>query len=338
MKVNRQELLSILEKLQPAVAKKEIIEQSTHFIFEEGVGIRTYNDQIAISAEFDTDINGTVPANELYGIINKIKDSEIDIETDDKNLIIKYGRKSSAKIAMSDRIKIIGPKLPTKQRWKSLPEHFHLDAKFCSFSASTNASSGGGINCIYVNDNLMMSTDRFRATRIDMGTPIPDLLLIPALVADQLRIYAPNKYLLTDAWVHLKNDDKVIFSFRKIEDEYPITEDRIDDMFNTNGEKVIFPSSFKEVVDRVQIMSQEDVEIDRYITLRLEKNILICESNSKKGSIKEELRIKYSGESKEVKVNPIFLSEILSHLKELTIGDKLHFQGDTFEHVICLSD
>ena len=43
MKINRSKLLDILQIIKPGLANKEIVEQSTHFIFS-GENISTYNE------------------------------------------------------------------------------------------------------------------------------------------------------------------------------------------------------------------------------------------------------------------------------------------------------
>ena len=45
MKINRKELLEVLSLIKPGLSNNEMVEQSTHFIFEAGE-VYTYNDQI----------------------------------------------------------------------------------------------------------------------------------------------------------------------------------------------------------------------------------------------------------------------------------------------------
>ena len=61
MKIEREELLKVLSAIRPGLAKKDIVEQATHFIFT-GQEVLTYNDQICISYPFETDFECSVPA------------------------------------------------------------------------------------------------------------------------------------------------------------------------------------------------------------------------------------------------------------------------------------
>ena len=49
MKINKQQFIEALELVKPGLAAKEIIEQSTSFVFRAGQVI-TYNDEVAVHA------------------------------------------------------------------------------------------------------------------------------------------------------------------------------------------------------------------------------------------------------------------------------------------------
>ncbi len=55
MQIKREELMDVLVRVKPGLANSEIIEQSTHFIFDKDT-IRTYNDKITITHSFKSTV------------------------------------------------------------------------------------------------------------------------------------------------------------------------------------------------------------------------------------------------------------------------------------------
>ena len=79
MKINREELLNQLESVQPGLSIREIIEQSSCFVFQDGKVI-TYNDEIFCSQKTPLKIKGAVLAAPLIALLRKMVETEVDIE------------------------------------------------------------------------------------------------------------------------------------------------------------------------------------------------------------------------------------------------------------------
>ena len=78
MKITKDELINTLKAVRPGLAAKEIIEQSTNFIFKDNT-VATYNDEIMITHPTDLDLEGAVQASHFFTLLNKVKDEEIDL-------------------------------------------------------------------------------------------------------------------------------------------------------------------------------------------------------------------------------------------------------------------
>jgi hypothetical protein len=124
-KINRQNLIDALTKVKPGIAQKEIIEQSSHFIFEED-RIWTYNDQIAISQEFKSGLIGAVKADEFYKLLNKINDDKLEITNQGGQFIIQ-GKTITANIKIDPDVKLQPIQAPglNAKGWQTLPEDFN---------------------------------------------------------------------------------------------------------------------------------------------------------------------------------------------------------------------
>ena len=75
MKIKKLELINILQRVKPGLAKRDVIEQFTHFIFT-GESVITYNDEICISHPLKTDFVCSAKSEEFFKAI--LKRSEVD--------------------------------------------------------------------------------------------------------------------------------------------------------------------------------------------------------------------------------------------------------------------
>ena len=333
--IKREELIDALTKVKPGIANKEIIEQSNHFIFEED-RIWTYNDQIAISQEFKSHLAGAVKADEFYKLLNKLEDDElkVSVQTDEFSI---QGKTVTAKIKIDPEIKLQPIQAPgiNSKNWQTLPEDFNDAISLCLFSASKNMIRPE-LTCLYVTGKTVFSTDTFRATKREMKSKVKEDFLLSATAAKELTKYNVYKVFTdTEGWLHFTNKEHTMFSCRTFADvKYP---EKIWDFFDVEGEKIDLPDSFEQVIDRVATLVTADFDLDRFVDLTIEDGVLTCKGKGPHGSVSETVDINYNGKDIAVKVHPGFLMEILKQLDRMTVGERLFFQGENFEHVICLS-
>ena len=333
--INRQDLIDALTKVKPGIAQKEIIEQSSHFIFEEG-RIWTYNDSVSISQEFKSGLTGAVKADEFYKLLNKLDDDKLEITSQEGRFSIQC-KTVMANINIDTDIKLQPIQAPgiNSKDWQKLPEDFNEALAFCIFSASRNMIRPE-LTCLYVTGKTVFSTDTFRATKREMKSKIKTDFLIPATSAKELTKYNVHKiFTETEGWLHFTNKEHTMFSCRTFADvKYP---EKIWDFFDIEGEPIQLPDSFDQVIDRVSTLVTADFDLDRFVDLTIEKGKLICKGKGPHGSVSEKIDIDYTGKAIEVKVHPGFLAEILKQLNSMVIGERLLFKGEKFEHAICLS-
>jgi len=337
MKVKKSELFEALSKVKPALSDKAIIEQTDHFIFDNDY-VRTYNDRIAISYPFKSGFHLAIKADEFFKLISKIESQEIELSESEGSLSITIEKtKGSIKGLIVTAAEVKCPAIIIKtKRWFMLPKNFSDAIRFCSFSADRNMLMKE-LTCLCINNNYVLSSDNFRATKYEMDSKLPEFLL-PATVAQELAKHSPTHYVIEaeGAWIHFKNADGVIFSSRVIEGEYP--QEDVWGLFTQKGDSIVIPEGLKESLDRAKIFSQQITEVDDLIQIRVYKSgKLTCRGEGALGWIEEEFKVDYKKKDFEVKVSPEALIEILSHVKEMKVSDdKLYFGGEKFEHVISL--
>jgi len=98
MKIKREVLLKQLEVVSPGLASKEIIEQSSHFVFQDGKVI-TFDDEISCTGNLSLEVTGAIQGKPLLELLRKLQESEIDITHKDGELIIKgKGRRAGIRM------------------------------------------------------------------------------------------------------------------------------------------------------------------------------------------------------------------------------------------------
>ena len=336
MILKKQDLIQALEIVKPGLAAKEMIEQSTCFAFMED-RVVTYNDEISISHPVkNLAIKGAVKAQELYQFLNKIKKDEIDLVITDNEIQIKVG-KEMVGLTLEEEIKLPLEEVDVSGKWKELPKQFKEAMNLTSLTCSSDMSMPV-LTCINVGStekNKVSSCDNHRLTHFTMGEDIPvRSFLLPAASAKEL-----NKYDLTHiskstkGWVHFKTKEETIISCRIYEDNYPDISmlSQIE-----NGKKIKFPKSLGEILERANIFAK--VENSSLIDISItDDKLKIMAKGDGSGWFKTEVNMQYSGDPFSFQINAMFLKEICDKVQTCIISEnKMKFQGDNWEHVLCL--
>jgi len=334
-KINVKNLIDALAKVKPGLSNKEIVEQSTHFIFDNDK-VWTYNDRITVMQHFDSGLTGAVKADSFYKLLGKIPDEEISMSTEDGKVTFS-GKKIKANIKIDPDVKIQPIPVPgiNSKQWEELPENFDDAIAFSAFSASRNMIRPE-LTCLLIENGFCIGCDTFRGTKYKLASKMEQTFLLPADAALHLSKYNPYKVIADNenGWLHFINKEKTTFSCRTYNEEYP---EQIWKFFEVDGEEIILPEDFIEAVGRAEVLLTADFDLDRIVTLIIENNEIICSSQGDYGDFEERADIEYDGDKLDIKVHPILLSEILKHITKVIIGERLLFVGENFQHGICLS-
>lgn len=330
---DRKEILTLLESVKPGLAKNTSIEQSDVFVFQDNK-IITYNDKISIVIPFKSDLNGNVPADELYKTLSKIKEDKIKIFIKENQLCV-HSKKVKAKLKLIDIENIIIPDIPTK--WKSIPENFIEGLSLCIFSASDDEVSGF-LNCLSIQNNSIVSSDNFRISQFNMDNDM-DNFLLPVSSAKQLVKYIPAKYVLSDSWIYFQIESGAVFCSRIVDVSYP----NVTEMLSTvKGTKFKLPEEIKELKQSVELSSVfADGEFDTHkkIQVTIKNGKIICKGEKESGSIQTKTNIDYEGDNISFIINPIFFLQIIEKFASAIISKNiLLFQSKNFKHLLSLFD
>ena len=331
MQLKRTELIAALEEVKPGLANKDIIAQSTSFVFTSD-SITTFNDEISVYKPFKTGIDGAVRANELYSLLGKIKDEDIEISIVDNELIVKAGRKKAG-IKLEAEIMLPLDEVDIEHTdFVKLPANFLKAISIASYCAAKDLSKPL-LTCVCICEEDVIASDDFRIIRVNFDKSInTDPILLPASVVKSLIKYDVKKLSHSPGWIHFHADDGLIFSARVLAGNFP----PVDQFFNVKGNGLHFPSGILEILDRAGVFTVGSTNGD-FVSVTVEDRIMTIKGEGDYGWLQETANCKYRGDKIEFSVDPAFLIDILKDLKKCVVGDgALLFEGDNFKHVVSL--
>ena len=315
--MNRNELLKALESVRPGLASRELIENTTSFCFMND-RIITYNDEISIMYPIEIGIEGVVSANELYTLLKKIEDDEVNIKQNKNEISIK-GKNFKSGIRYSSEINLPLDRIEEPDEWKKLPSNFNETTKTCMISVGKEADQPI-LSCIHYTGNTAESCDGYRITVTDMEDSIEDELIIPVGSLKDLIKYNLDSYSVTESWIHFKTEEGAIFSCRTFGESYPDVSSVLDK--DEDGVNIEFPNEIKKMVEKANIFNSDKSELDSFVTITIKDGKLTVEGSGENGYFQESTDIN-SDSDVSFRIVPKFLIQLLGVGAEAEVYDNI---------------
>lgn len=340
-------LLNVVVQLLPGTSKKGTIEQYAHLIFTSNE-IITFNAEMAVSVECQTNLDCTVNAESLISILKKIDDEFIEIEQEADHLKFKTESLECSLPTLPKSKKIIESLASLKfneinvDDWQLIPENLIEGLKLCLFSTSKDFTQWT-LNNVQITDEWLFATDNVRISKFALAphdAQFANFLLPSPAILELIKFDTePTKtfFVIRDSWVHFQLSNMTIFSSRIVNAKFPDCLPLFDRY--TAGTEIEFPTTLAGSIDLLSLFAEGDFDINRRMTITIENSRLICASERSIGKIKKTIKMDIP---KEIKlsfiINPIFLAEILNHASSVIIGEKTAlFHSGGFHHVLLLS-
>ncbi len=339
MEFNRKELISVLDKVRPGLASKEIIENTNCFAFT-GKRVCTYNDDIAVSHPLETDFKAIVEAKTFYSYLNKLKGEKVDISLVESGLEIKEKKtKAIYPVRENNDLDIYKMVIAKAKDHQKLSDKFVEGLKLCIPAVSKDASKPT-LTTIHVFKTRMQATDSFRISFYKTTNPIE--FLLPSNAAEALIQYKPVSVSLLPGWVSFIDDNGSEFCSRVLEGEVP---DLTKFFKIPKKAEVSFTSSLIEALEKAILFVSDSTSLQKRVELLFtEKSIkLKAESEVLKGAKFMEIvpcKTGLSGEEQfTIRANPEHLINIINKTKVGYVsedGNCLVFKDTGFLHVMAI--
>jgi len=335
MKVNREQLWRMLTIVQPGLASKEIVEQSSSFIFRKGF-VHSYNDLLYVQAPLPTKgLEGAVPAEELLTLLDRMEDDEVELEMGKGELLIS-GKRTKAGVRMDAEVTLPVDKfINLKGAWKKVPKGL-VEGLATSYQYATNSLARPELTAVHVKETFVEACDGFQMVRVPCGK-VSKELLIPAHVISELIEYPVTQYMVgKDGWFHLRTEEKVGIGTRqtKTNDKYP---DLAPFLKRTKDMKQVrFPSTLLQSVERAKIFSIAEFKQDERVLVKFAGGKLVIRAQSEKGWVEETLRTRFK-DTLQFQVQPELLLMVVDKSNEVLVGtDRMLVQHDDATYAISL--
>lgn len=327
--MNRELLLSRLEKLEPGLSPREMVEQSTCYIFNNGQ-IFTFNEEVACFTESPLPVTMAIPAKSLRELLSKLPEEDLDMELADGKLQVKgMGRRVS--LVVEAEISSPVDKVEVPQEWVKLPDQF-LDAlAVVQEVAASGRDAEFVLTCVHIAPGHIEACNNYQACRYTLQVPIEGSCLVKQAAVKHIPALGMTEMSVGPSWVHFRNDTGLRVSVRRWAEKYP----NIGEIFTGGGDPITLPGSLAEAVDRAQIFSQENAGADD-IYVKLKDGKMLIRGEGSYGKFEEQKQCEYKGTAA-FRVAPKLLVEVTKRSSHCNITSaKLHIDSGSFVYVTSL--
>lgn len=331
MRVNREQLLKSLAMVEPGIASKELIEQSSCFCFRNKTVV-TFNDEIAATADCPLEIEGAVPAKPLLALLQKLAEPELDIATKDGELIVMgKGRRSGIRMEPQVLLPIDSVAMPEANSWKPLHGDF-CEAIETVVQCTSSDESVFNLTCVHISPDFVEACDNYQHSRYPVPTGVDASRLVRGQSARHIVGLGMTHMATTDAWFHFRNPSGLVLSCRRWAEEYP----DFDQIVDFAGTKTTLPGSLPEALAKAEIFSGENAS-GNLVQVELKPGKLRIKGVGALGWYEERAAIQYDGEDLCFLIAPKLLASLVAKSAECEVAEgKLKIASGKFTYVACL--
>lgn len=343
MKIHKEEILKIIDKVMPGVEKKGLVEEMGQIVFD-GNFVLTYNDKVAICYPVTSEafnLSCGVVATDFVRAVKGIKTKDIEIEKEEGGLLISGGKNRTV-LPFYDEKKIteLHNSLNISEvdgKFIKLPKNFLDGLRTCKFSASDNLDNPKGLYCLKIEGNTIFSTNGYQATIYyteDVGF---GKVFISKMFIDSILSFNPTDAVFTKSWAFFLNEDDAILACRMATiTSFP---KGIESAFPEFEKGFKFKETMDDELSSLEFFAEGSDKSDKNTEVVINENgTVIMESTSAKGSVTIETEVDdYDGKEIKFLINPNYLKECMDLKGEMHVTEKmLSIKTSTFQHLVAL--
>lgn len=331
--INREDFLKQLESVLPGLSTKDIVEQSSCFVFKDNT-VNTYNDEIACSQKSLLKIEAAVPAMPFISILRKLQEDELEIGVDGNNsqIVIK-GKRRTAGVNMEQHILLSIDAVDKPKEWKKLPDNFADAIAIVQPCAGINQHEFV-LTCVHITSKWIEACDRHQVTRFRMKTNVENSILIRRESLKHIVSLDMTEFSETKRWVHFRNSEGLRLSCRHWVDDYP--SDDISKVLQVKGEPLTLPKGLKDAVEKAEIFSSENTD-GTNVVVTIKKGKFKITGKGTSGWFTEVKKSKYTGSLLQFTIPPKLLVELVQRHNECEVSENhLKIKSGKFTYVTVL--
>lgn len=338
MRVNREELLKCLVSVSPGLTQREVIEQSSCFVFQNG-DITTFNDEVSVSVKSPCPgIEGAVPSQKLLDLLSRLTEDDLEIEIASDGLRIKgTGRRALIRIESEIAASAEPDRVGEPSQWRPLHADFGAAIGIVQ-ACSSKDDSQFVLTCIHITPDFVEACDDKQLARYLLMTGLHESsCLVRRTSIVPIQGLGMSEVGITDAWLHFRNHDNGLrYSCRRwVNDEWIDLDDLVD---KVEGATATMPAGLAEAVAKAEVFSVDSsIGQSNEILVELKGNKLRLRGEGAGGWFEERKQVVWDGDPLSFRIDPQLLVEITKRTKECTIAPKrLRVDAGNFVYVVAL--
>ena len=328
--VNREEFLHLLESVQPGLSGREIIEQSSCFVFKDGK-VLTYNDEVACSQKSMLNITGAVQSAPLLAILRKLVEDEIDVDVVEGELVIQ-GKRRRAGIRCEETVLLPVENVETPSKWVTLHEEFLESVNMVQHCAGHDESEFA-LTCVHLMPNCIEASDNFQITRVKIETGVKESTLVRRDSIKHIVSMGMVELSETASWLHFRNPNGLILSCRRYVETYP----DLKAMLVFDASPFTLPKGLSEAAEKAAIFSADSSE-DNQVKVDLLPGKLRLRGEGTSGWFEERRKVDYEGKPISFLVSPTLLVDLVAKHNAVEISaTRLRVNGGRWKYAASLN-
>lgn len=331
-KVSRVNLLNALESASAGLSPKDLIEQSSCFVFRKG-WVYTFNDEVSCRARtpLAKEVVGAVPGKPLLDLLRKLEDDELEVTPSDGELRFRGGR-WRAGVRMESEITLPLELVDRPDGWLDLHEDFVDAVKMVGRCAGKDESQFR-FTCVHLHPRFVEACDNFQVTRYKIETGVRESVLVRRNAIKHVADLSPTEFAETDNWLHLRNPSGTVISCRRYVEEYP----DLTEFLKFKGTPTPLPKGLAQASEFAGIFSQENADDDQ-ITVNLTPGRVTVKGEGASGWAQQSAKVRYTGKEMTFRVSPKLLIDLVERHNEAEVGEeRLKVNGGRWVFLTCLT-
>jgi DNA polymerase III sliding clamp (beta) subunit (PCNA family) len=331
MRVNKEMLLQTLEGVFPGVARVELLEQSSCFVFKDAK-VMAFNEEIACvgASGLDRKYQGAVKAQKLLDILRLLPEDEADVEVTKDAFVIR-GKGKRTVMALDKEIMLPIDVVETPEDWSELSEDF-IDAAGMVQACAGKDETQFTLTCVHVHPDWVEGFDGYQLMRYELPTKVAEPFLARKDAVKHASEMGMTEICESESWVHFRNASGLQLSCRRYLEEYR----DLTPILQAKGEPIVLPRGLGEAAQRAEVFSSENQD-DNLVEVSLTPGLVMVTGRGASGRYEERKKISYDGPKMRFLISPELLGEITKKYNEASIlPDKLMVDGGRWKYVTVL--
>jgi hypothetical protein len=329
--INRTKFLSQLELLQAGLSSRELLEQSSCFVFKDGV-VHTFNDEVSCSIPTElASFTGAIVAAPLLAILRKMPEDQVTIEATASEIVV-AGKNRKCGITAESEVLLPIDSVERPTKWKKLPDDFAASVKLAQSVVAKNEARFV-FTCVHIHAAGIEGGDNSQFVRVSLNTGFREPVLVKGPSINSIVELGMTEFALTDAWVHFKNAVGLVLACRRYVESYP---DLTPIMNVEGGSHIALPKGLDEAIDKASIFANDTADSGNVI-VTVKPGKLLLKGAGAFGWYKEIKKVRYSGPCFTFMIAPAMLQQIVKSYNDCQItANRLYVQNGSVQYISSL--